>query len=189
MIRVLDIIFSVIGLALLLPLFVILFVVGYVDTGSPIFSQYRVGKHKRPFRLYKWRTMEKHTETIPSHTVSPDAITKWGAFLRKTKLDELLQLVNVLKGDMSLVGPRPNLPEQHALTDLREKYGIYGVRPGITGQSQIKQINMSTPDALVKNDAEMIASFNIRRYITILFKTVIRKVGGDATADELSKGS
>src|SRR5690606_28614734 len=108
---------------------------------SAIFTQVRVGKNMRPFTLIKFRTMKMDTLSVASHLAPIDSITKLGKFLRKTKLDELPQLFNVIKGDMSLVGPRPNLFNQEELIAEREKLGVYDVRPGITGKAQIMNID------------------------------------------------
>ena len=132
MIRLLDLLFSVIGIILLSPVFFLVLVLGYFDTGSPLFIQTRVGKNKKPFRLVKFRTMNVDTKSVASHMADRNSITKFGEFLRKTKLDELPQLINVMKGDMSLVGPRPNLFNQVELIAVREQYKVYDVLPGIT---------------------------------------------------------
>lgn len=110
--RVFDFIFSLIGILLLWPIGVLLFIIGLFDTGSPIFIQERVGKNKRPFKLLKFRTMDISTKSVASHLASQASVTKFGSFLRKSKLDELPQLLNVLIGDMSLVGARPCLFNQ-----------------------------------------------------------------------------
>ena len=102
-----------------------------------------------------------------------------GVFLRKTKLDELPQLWNVVKGDMSLVGPRPNLFNQKELIEAREEVGVYDVRPGITGLAQINEIDMSTPQLLAKTDAQMILSMSLMNYFTYIFKTITGKGAGD----------
>mgnify|MGYP003136009537 FL=1 len=108
MTRFLDFLFSLFGLILGFPVLLVLYIIGLFDTGSPIFRQERVGRDKRPFTLVKFRTMSVDTVSVASHLASTSSITKFGLFLRRTKLDELPQLWNVLKGDMSLVGPRPS---------------------------------------------------------------------------------
>jgi len=179
MIRCLDVFLSFIGLVLLLPLFAIIFIAELFDTGSPIFRQERIGLYERPFILVKFRTMPKDTASLASHLVDNSAITSFGQFLRKTKLDELPQLWNVLVGDMSLVGPRPCLFNQNELKSAREALGVYSVRPGITGLAQIKDIDMSTPDLLAKTDAEMISTMSIANYFKYIFQTVTGKGQGD----------
>ncbi|HYD34251.1 MAG TPA: sugar transferase, partial [Methylophilaceae bacterium] len=112
MIRILDIILSLIGLVIGLPVVLILMLLGYLDTGSPFFRQTRVGRYQKPFTLIKFRTMKPDTPSVASHLADSSTITPLGHFMRKSKLDELPQLWNVLIGDMSLVGPRPCLFNQ-----------------------------------------------------------------------------
>ena len=156
MTRLFDISFSFIGLLLLSPILVILLIIGFFDTGSPIFQQERVGRGKKPFRLIKFRSMYLNAPSVATHLASASSITPFGSFLRKSKLDELPQLWNVFIGDMSLVGPRPNLFNQTELMEERQKFGVYDVRPGITGLAQVNQIDMSTPRLLAETDAKMI---------------------------------
>ena len=179
MIRFLDILFSALGLVFGFPVLVILTVIGFFDTGSPIFRQERVGRNKQPFNLVKFRTMSKDTASVASHLASSASITPFGGFLRKTKLDELPQLWNVLKGEMSLVGPRPNLFNQDELIVERDALGIYDVRPGITGLAQVNEIDMSTPALLAKTDREMIDSLSVSNYFKYVIATVYGKGRGD----------
>lgn len=179
MIRLLDFVFSFLGLLFGLPVLLLLVVVGLFDTGSPIFRQQRVGRHQRPFTLVKFRTMKVDTASVASHLASSASITPFGHFLRRTKLDELPQLWNVLKGEMSLVGPRPGLFNQHELTYEREKRGVYAVRPGITGLAQVNRIDMSTPALLAEMDQKMIQSLTLANYFKYIFQTVAGKGGGD----------
>lgn len=178
-IRFFDAFFSFAGLIILSPFILVLTIIGYFDTGAPIFRQKRVGKEMREFYLLKFRSMHINTDSVATHMVNQKAITPFGKFLRKTKLDELPQLWNVLKGDMSLVGPRPNLFNQEELIHERSKRGVYDVRPGITGLAQINEIDMSTPNLLAEKDAEMIASLNIANYFKFIFLTVSGKGQGD----------
>ncbi|MCT8674053.1 sugar transferase, partial [Glaesserella parasuis] len=164
MIRILDFLFSILGLVFTFPILVIVTILGYFDTGSPIFIQERVGKNKKPFKLIKFRTMNVNTASVASHLAGSSSITKLGRFLRKTKIDELPQLINVLKGEMSLVGPRPNLFNQKELIQEREKYSVYDVLPGITGLAQLSDIDMSIPELLAKTDSEMIKNLNLKYY-------------------------
>lgn len=179
MIRFLDILLSFLGLVLLSPVFIVLLIIGYFDTGSPIFRQERVGKGKKTFRLMKFRSMHINAPSVATHLASPNSITPFGRFLRKSKLDELPQLCNVFMGDMSLVGPRPNLFNQEELINERDSRGVYSVRPGITGLSQINKIDMSTPQLLAKTDAMMIQSFNVRSYFKYILHTIFGKGYGD----------
>lgn len=179
MIRFFDMVFSLAGLLVGLPVLVILYVIGLFDTGSPLFFQQRVGLHQKPFTLVKFRTMKVDTASVASHLASTSSITKFGAFLRRTKLDELPQLWNVLKGEMSLVGPRPGLFNQEELTAERDALGVFAVRPGITGLAQVSDIDMSTPKLLAKTDAKMIASLCMKNYFKYIFMTVLGKGAGD----------
>ena len=180
MIRVLDFFAAFFGLLLLWPIFLLVLILGLVDTGSPIFVQTRIGKNQKPFNLIKFRTMKANTESLASHLVSQASITKLGLFLRKTKIDELPQLINVIKGEMSLVGPRPNLFNQKDLIKERDALGVYNVLPGITGLAQIQNIDMSTPERLAKVDKEMIDKMNIKSYFFYILKTVTGTGMGDA---------
>lgn len=179
MIRVLDFLFSFFGLVIGFPILVLLTLIGLFDTGSPIFRQERVGKNKKPFVLVKFRTMKKDTASVASHLANSASITKFGHFLRRTKLDELPQLWNVLKGEMSLVGPRPGLFNQEELTQAREAKGVFNVRPGITGLAQVNEIDMSTPELLAETDAKMISTLNIKSYFQYILMTVTGKGSGD----------
>ncbi len=177
--RILDITFSLLGLICGFPILLIVTLIGFFDTGSPIFRQERVGRHKQPFVLIKFRTMAVNTESVATHLASSSSITRFGSFLRKTKLDELPQLWNVLKGDMSLVGPRPGLFNQQELIQAREKYNIYAVRPGITGLAQVNEIDMSTPTLLAKTDAKMLSNLTVIDYFSYIFLTVAGQGRGD----------
>ena len=179
MIRLLDLLFAALGLVFGSPILVLLILIGFFDTGSPVFCQQRLGRDQKPFNLIKLRTMHVGTASVASHLANANAITRFGHFLRRTKLDELPQLWNVLKGDMSLVGPRPGLRNQHDLTAAREAYGVFEVRPGITGLSQINAIDMSTPELLARTDSEMIRTTSITNYFKYIFLTVIGKGNGD----------
>ena len=180
MYRLIDFVGALFGLVLAFPILVVVFVLGLFDTGSPLFFQERVGKDKRPFTLVKFRTMTVETKSVASHLASQASITKLGAFLRKTKLDELPQLWNVLKGEMSLVGPRPNLFNQEELIEARDSKNVYSVRPGITGLAQIQNIDMSTPDKLAKTDSIMIKKMTLKNYFLYIIKTVTGAGAGDA---------
>ena len=179
MTRIFDILFSFFGLVLLSPVLIVLIIIGYFDTGSPIFRQERVGKGMKPFRLMKFRSMHVNAPSVATHLASASSITPFGSFLRKSKLDELPQLWNVFIGDMSLVGPRPNLFNQEELIQERDSRGVYSVRPGITGLAQINKIDMSTPQLLAETDAKMIQELNTLGYFKYIFLTVFGKGFGD----------
>lgn len=180
MIRLLDFLAALIGLLLLWPILLVVTMIGLFDTGSPIFVQERVGRNKKPFNLIKFRTMSVDTKSVASHLTSNTSITKLGAFLRKTKIDELPQLINVVKGEMSLVGPRPNLFNQEKLIKEREALGVYDVLPGITGLAQVQNIDMSTPELLAKTDKKMIDSLTLNDYFKYIIMTATGSGSGDA---------
>ena len=179
MLRVFDFVFSLLGLVFGFPVLLIIYIIGLFDTGSPVFKQERVGRNKKPFTLVKFRTMSIDTASVASHLASTASITKMGGFLRKTKLDELPQLWNVLKGEMSLVGPRPGLFNQEELTENRESEGVFLVRPGITGLAQVSDIDMSTPELLAKTDAKMIREMSLANYFKFILQTVTGAGAGD----------
>ena len=181
MIRFFDFTASLLGIILLFPIGLVLYIIGLFDTGSPVFRQERVGKGKNPFILYKFRTMNVSAKSVATHLANQSEITRFGAFLRRTKLDELPQLINVLKGDMSLVGPRPNLFNQKELIQEREKRGVYNYLPGITGLAQINEIDMSTPKELAEKDAQMLRNLTIPDY----FKYILATVGGKGQGDRV----
>lgn len=179
MIRAFDLLFSISGLLILSPLLLLLMIAGWAQTSSPLFRQQRIGLHQRPFILIKFRTMPPQTISVATHLVDPSKITSFGRFLRRTKLDELPQLWNVVKGDMSLVGPRPCLSNQKELLQERERLSVFNVRPGITGLAQIKGIDMSTPKILAETDSKMIESYSLPRYFQYIFLTLFTKGKGD----------
>ena len=178
-IRLFDIVIAVVGLLLAIPLMIFISLLCFFDTGSPLFRQVRVGKNLKPFVLLKFRTMRLETPSVQTDLVDPTLVTCCGAILRRTKLDELPQLWNVLLGEMSLVGPRPCLFNQNLLIHLRARQGVFKFPPGITGLSQIQGIDMSTPERLVKTDWEMLQNLSIRTYFLILAKTFYGKGRGD----------
>lgn len=179
MMRALDVVFALMGLIVTAPLLLVLAVVGLLDTGSPLFRQVRVGRRQQPFTLWKFRTMRPDTASVATHLADASAITPFGRFLRRSKLDELPQLWNVLKGEMSLVGPRPCLFNQEALIAERAERGVFDVRPGITGLAQVQGIDMSTPRLLAEIDAEMIKTLTLFNYIKYILLTVLGKGAGD----------
>ncbi|WP_081620143.1 sugar transferase [Thioalkalivibrio sp. ALMg9] len=179
MIRVLDVVLSVLGLVVAAPVLLVLWVLGWMESRSPLFRQERVGRHQRPFVLVKFRTMRPDTASVATHLAEASAVTPLGRFLRKTKLDELPQLWNVLKGEMSLVGPRPGLFNQEELLQERAARGVLDARPGITGLAQIRGIDMSTPRELAEVDRQMLDALTVRAYFRYLVLTVLGRGSGD----------
>jgi len=174
MIRFFDFLFSFLGLIILSPLLVLVFFIGLFENGSPLFIQKRVGCNLKPFLLIKFRTMPKGVRSAGTHLIKDIQLSSFGYFLRRTKLDEIPQLLNVFFGDMSLVGPRPCLFNQRKLINERKKRGVYKVRPGITGLAQISGINMKTPTLLAKTDQKMIKNMSLYKYFYYIFKTIFK---------------
>lgn len=153
----------------------------WFDTrAAPFFVQTRVGRDAAPFRMVKLRTMRADTRDAASHETPASQITPLGALLRKLKLDELPQLWNVLRGDMSFVGPRPCLPLQESLIAERERRGVYRLRPGITGPSQVDGIDMSQPERLAESDARYLRDWSLGRDIGLIYATAMGRGRGDA---------
>lgn len=148
--------------------------------GPALFRQIRVGRNRRLFTLLKWRTMSMDTGDLPSHEADRAKITRTGILLRRTKLDELPQIWNVLVGDMSFVGPRPCLPSQLQLVDERERLGVHSLRPGITGLSQIAGLDMSDPLRLAEMDADYIHNSGMLVDIDIMLRTISQGIFRDA---------
>ena len=183
-IRTYDILISILILICLSPLITFVFIICFLESGNPIFIQKRVGIHQKPFKLLKFRTMKINTPSKASHLIAKNSVTRFGKIIRLLKLDELPQLINVLNGDMSLVGPRPCLFNQIDLIELREKYKLYNVKPGITGLSQIKGIDMSNPKKLAQSDFLMISKIKQIDYFKYLFLTFFGKGRGDQVKKE-----
>lgn len=179
MLRVLDWVFALTGLLVGVPFLFVIYVVAIFDTGSPIFTQVRLGRNQKPFVLFKFRTMRPDTLDMPTHLASASSVTRLGKFLRRTKLDELPQLWNVLRGDMSLVGPRPGLPGHLELTDARARMGVFDARPGITGLAQLQGIDMSDPMLLATTDAKMLKDLGVVAYFRYVILTVLGGGAGD----------
>lgn len=179
--RLFDFFAALIGLILLSPVLMVLAVlIRRSSHGGALFLQKRVGRFEVPFTCMKFRTMAAGTPDVGSHDAVEAWITPLGKKLRAYKLDELPQLVNVLVGDMSLVGPRPCLPSQPQVIAARRDKGVFAVRPGITGLAQLSGIDMSTPDALAEADAEYIRTASLWRDLKLILSSVAGKGTGDA---------
>jgi O-antigen biosynthesis protein WbqP len=147
---------------------------------NPFFVQQRLGRNRKPFAMIKLRTMYPDTAHRASHEVSATQITRTGAFFRRTKIDELPQVWNVLRGDMSFVGPRPCLPNQIELIEERAERGVYALRPGITGPAQVRGLDMSTPRALAIADAEYCGRWSLLADLRLIIATATGGGRGDA---------
>lgn len=173
--RFFDFTVSLLLIIILSPLFVAIGIIISIDAGYPVvFKQYRVGKNDKLFYIYKFRTMQNNTRNTATAKLkeADRQITKSGRFLRKTSLDELPQLFNVLMGDMSFVGPRPLIPEEKTIRNLRKKYNVYSVRPGITGWAQVNGRDMISDKEKALLDKEYIEKQSLWFDIKIMFKTV-----------------
>ena len=173
--RFFDFTVSLLLIIILSPLFVLIGLIVLIDDGGPIvFKQYRVKKDNKLFYIYKFRTMKNDTRNTATSdlTEAEFQITKSGRFLRKTSLDELPQLFNVLIGDMSFVGPRPLIPEEKEIRNLRRDYGVFSVRPGITGWAQVNGRDMLTAEEKALFDKEYVEKQSILFDIKIMIKTV-----------------
>lgn len=179
MIRFFDFVFALLGILFLWPIALFVCILIALENGKPVYRQVRVGRHKKPFTLYKFRTMKVGTASVATHLSNQSDITRLGRILRKTKIDELPQLINVLKGEMSIVGPRPNLFSQTELIHERDIRGVYEKLPGITGLGQINGIDMSRPKVLAELDAEMCRKLNTEYYFKYIIATFLGNGFGD----------
>lgn len=174
--RIIDVILSFFGLVILSPIFlVIIIAIKCDDSGSAVLKQLRMGRNKKPFKMYKFRTMKVDTPDIPTYLLeNPEKyITKTGRFLRRTSLDELPQLINILKGDMSIIGPRPVILCEDELNSERDKYGIYNIKPGLTGWAQINGRDEVDCVSKAKLDAEYMENMSFGFDVKCFFGTVL----------------
>lgn len=191
--RILDFILALVSIILLLPLLIIISVVIKLDSKGPVFfKQKRVGKGKKTFDIIKFRTMRIDTpQDVPTHLlIQPDKyITRVGRFLRRSSLDELPQLINILRGDMSFVSPRPALWNQHDLIAERDKYiGRYGltanqIRPGLTGWAQINGRDELSIEVKAKLDGEYVRYMSFFFDLKCLFETFWRVMKSDGVVE------
>lgn len=174
--RCIDFILSIIGFIVLSPLFLALAIVIKIDSrGSVLFKQTRIGINKSYFIMLKFRTMKTNApKDLPTHLlIYPDQyITKIGVFLRKTSLDELPQLFNIVKGDMSIIGPRPALWNQYDLIEERDRYGANDIRPGLTGWAQINGRDELTIEMKARFDGKYVKHMSFMFDVQIFFKTI-----------------
>ncbi len=180
--RIFDIVFSFLLIVLLIPVFLVLSIVVKANSRGPVlFKQRRIGKDKTEFYIYKFRTMYLETpKNMPTHLLqNPDRyITPVGKFLRKTSLDELPQLINIIKGEMSFVGPRPALYNQYDLISLRDEQGVNSFRPGVTGWAQINGRDELEIPEKVKFDTYYIKKQSIWLDIKIVLITFYKALFG-----------
>ena len=181
--RLFDMTFAVAIIGLLGWFLLLIWIAIRLESPGPgIFAQSRVGKGGKVFTCYKFRTMKQGTEQAGTHEISAVAVTKLGAFMRKTKIDELPQVWNILRNEVSLIGPRPCLPVQDELIEARKSHGVFSVKPGISGLAQINGIDMSEPATLARWDARYIALRSLLLDLKITFATVTGSGQGDKTS-------
>ncbi len=174
--RIFDFTVSLLLIIISSPVFLIVALIVLIDSGHPvIFKQYRVGKGNKLFYIYKFRTMRVNTRNASTDELSEaeHVITKSGRILRKTSLDELPQLFNVLTGKMSFVGPRPLIPEEKEIRQIRKEYNVYSVRPGITGLAQVNGRDMLSAEEKALFDKEYVEKQSFMLDMKILFRTVL----------------
>lgn len=175
--RVIDVICSLLGIIALSPVLIIVSVLIKLESKGPIiFKQLRAGKDSKPFYIYKFRSMKVNTPNIATNDFSnaSDYITKTGRFIRKTSLDEIPQLFNILKGDMSIVGPRPVILEEVELIELRQMYNVDKILPGITGWAQINGRDNIGNEEKVKYDYEYLTKKSIIMDLYIIVMTALK---------------
>jgi O-antigen biosynthesis protein WbqP len=179
--RAFDFLVAVTGLVLLMPVMLIIaFIVAKSSPGGALFVQARVGRWEKPFHCYKFRTMAHGAPVAGSHEVAASWVTPIGKRLRSLKLDELPQLYNVMRGEMSLVGPRPCLTNQAEVIAARRARDVFAIRPGITGPAQLAGIDMSTPEQLAEADSRYMQKRSFLGDLQIIARTVLGAGAGDA---------
>lgn len=185
--RILDIVISGAGLIILSPLFLLLILAIKMDSRGPVlFKQKRVGIHKTYFNILKFRTMRIDTpKDMPTHLLTnPEQyITKVGKFFRKTSLDELPQIINILKGDMSIVGPRPALWNQYDLVEERDKYGANDILPGLTGWAQINGRDELEISVKAKLDGDYVKRLGFQMDCVCFFRTITSVLKSDGVVE------
>ena len=175
--RTMDIVSSLVGLILLSPLFLLVAILIKLDSKGPIiFKQIRIGKNSKPFYIYKFRSMNIDAPNLSTEEFinASDFTTKVGKFIRKTSIDELPQLVNILKGDMSIVGPRPVIEREVRLLEIRKECNVDSILPGITGLAQINGRDNIDDYEKVKYDFEYLSKRNLVLDIKIIINTVLK---------------
>ena len=185
--RLIDIILSLLGLVILSPVFLILIIAIKIDSKGPVFfKQKRVGIHKSHFNILKFRTMKTDTpKDTPTHQLeNPNQwITRVGKFLRKTSLDELPQIINILKGEMSIIGPRPALWNQYDLIAERDKYGANDVPVGLTGWAQINGRDAIEIKDKVRYDVEYVDKMGLKMDAKCFFGTIVNVLRGSGVVE------
>lgn len=185
--RLIDIVLSIFGLILLLPVILLIIILIKIESRGPVlFKQKRVGKDKIHFNILKFRTMRIDTpKDTPTHLLENPKqwITKMGRFLRKTSLDELPQIINIIKGDMSIIGPRPALWNQYDLISERDKYGANDIYPGLTGWAQINGRDELPIDVKANYDGEYVKHMNFMFDVKCFVGTILSVLKSDGVKE------
>ncbi|WP_299714610.1 sugar transferase [uncultured Tenacibaculum sp.] len=172
--RIFDCILAIFLIFALIPIYLIIALIIFCqDFGTPIFKQIRVGKSGKEFMFYKFRSMPLKTPNVESHERSKLTITPFGKFIRRTNLDELPQFFNVLKGDMSFIGPRPPIPSQTNLIELRKNNKALFLKPGLTGWAQVNSFDNMPEEEKARFDGEYAERISMSMDLLILAKTVV----------------
>lgn len=178
--RAVDLCLALLGLPLAAPVMLVCMVaIRLTSPGPVILRQTRIGRNEQPFTCLKLRTMYARTRVAPSHETPASAITPLGTWLRPLKLDELPQLLNIIRGEMSFVGPRPCLPTQVELIAARRERGLFVLRPGITGVAQVAGIDMSDPQRLAEADAAYLETRSLLLDLRLILATLTGAGRGD----------
>ena len=185
--NILDFLLAFIGLIILFPFFIIFSIIIKLESKGPIFfKQERIGKDKKHFKIYKFRTMRVDTpKDMPTHMLrgAESYITKFGGFMRKTSIDELPQLINILKGEMAIIGPRPALWNQDDLIEERDKYNANSIKPGLTGWAQVNGRDELEIPLKAKYDGEYLKKMSFIFDVKVFFKTVIKVFKHDGVVE------
>lgn len=190
--RLADVVLAVVGLVICLPLFLVVAVIIKLDSRGPVFYKHlRYGKHKKPFMLYKFRSMTTDAPNKATNEFhdSVSYITRSGKILRKTSVDELPQLINILKGDMSFVGPRPVILAEKRLIDLRENYSVNDVRPGITGWAQANGRDELDDETKAAMDGFYISNFGFVMDLRSILHTFQTVLGGKGYNEQVASSA
>lgn len=185
--RILDLLFSLLLIVSIFPFLLIVALILVFTSGAPvIFTQKRIGKDGKPFMIYKFRTMKSHAPELPSRDL-PDVkyVSRFGGFLRRTGIDELPQLINIIKGDMSFVGARPLIVDEKEIHDLRTRLGVYKVAPGLTGLSQVSCDKITTLEEKALCDAKYTDSITFVGDVKILVATVGKMFSSDGIKENI----
>ena len=189
--RLLDIIISIMVLVILMPFLLIFSIIIKLESKGPVlFKQKRIGKNKRMFTIYKYRTMRTDTpKDMPTHMLkdAQNYITRFGNIMRKTSIDELPQLINIIKGNMSIIGPRPALWNQYDLVEERDKYHANDIRPGLTGWAQVNGRDELEIPVKAKYDGEYVEKISLWFDIKIFFKTIINVFKHEGIVEGMQK--